>query len=142
MGRYRYKTLKSYGFTMIEVILTIVVLSLLAIVALPNFMTLTDQAHTASRNNTASAVREGIALWRSQDIVTNGPPGNYPAQLDGLPNGTQCAAATPCFVSVMLNGIADDNWSKINATRYRYTTSQGNNFDFVYAAAGGTFVEQ
>lgn len=127
---------------MIEVILTITVLAILAIVALPNFMTFTDQAHTSSRNNVASAVQEGIALWRSQDIVLNGAPGIYPAQLDALANNTTCAAATPCFVTVMLNGIADDNWRKINATRYRYTTSQGTNFDFVYTAASGTFVEQ
>lgn len=142
MGRGTSNILKSNGFTMIEVALTITILAILALVALPNFMTLTDQAHISSRNNTASAVREGIALWRSQDIVTIGPPGNYPAQLDALPNGTQCAAATPCFVAVMLNGIADDNWRKVNPTRYRYTTSQGTNFDFVYTPANGTFVEQ
>lgn len=135
-------TVKQCGFTMIEVILTITVLAILAIVALPNFLAFTDQAHTASRNNVASAVQEGIALWRSQDIVLNGAPGNYPAQLDALANVTTCAGATPCFVTVMLNGIADDNWSKINATRYRYTTSQGTNVDFVYSPASGTFIEQ
>lgn len=134
--------LKQRGFSMIEVVLTITVLAILAIVALPNFMALSDQAHTSSRNNVASAVQEGIALWRSQDLVTNGAPGNYPAQLDALANGTICGGASPCFVMVMLNGIADDNWSKVNATRYRYTTSQGVSVDFVYTAASGTFVEQ
>ncbi len=125
---------------MIEVVLTIVVLAILAIVATPQFMTLTDQAHTSSRNNVVSAVQEAISLWRMQDIVVNGPPGVYPAALDGLANNTTCGIDTPCFSTVMLNGITDTRWRKVNASRYRYT-AQTATFDFIYNAATGTFVQ-
>ncbi len=134
------KLLKNNGFTMIEIILTIVVLSIMAIVAAPQFMTLTDQAYTSSRNNVASAVREALGLWRAQDIVVNGPPGNYPGQLDALANGTQCSVSAPCFDAVLLNGVTDNNWNKLNVTQYRYT-AHGTNFDFTYSAAAGTFIQ-
>lgn len=127
---------------MIEVALVITILGILATMALPNFMALTDQAHTSSRNNVKSAVQTAIRLAQVQDFVINGPPGVYPNQLDALGNNTTCSAASACFGGILLNGITDGRWSKQSTTQYRYTTDQGQAFNFVYSSGLGTFIEQ
>ncbi|MBI2342800.1 MAG: type II secretion system protein [Deltaproteobacteria bacterium] len=123
---------------MVEVILTIVVLGILATVALPNFVAVSDEAQEAARDNVVAVVQTSIDLWRVEDIVSNGPPGNYPAGLDAQPDNTVCGPATPCFGTVLMSPVTDGRWSKQSATQYRYTGGNGS-VDFTYSAVNGTF---
>lgn len=125
---------------MIEVVLVITILGILAVVALPNFMTLSTQAQQSGRDGIVGAVRVGIAMFRTNDVVQNGPPGVYPAALDALANGTQCSAANPCFTTVIgVTGIRNGNWTKLSDTQYTFFDGQ-NLFTYTYAPAVGTFV--
>jgi type II secretory pathway pseudopilin PulG len=125
---------------MIEVILAITVMGILAVTAFPNFVSLTDEAHIANRDNVAAAVQTSIELWRVNDIMQNGPPGTFPAQLDAQPNGSDCVEATPCFGAIMLNAITDPGWTKVNGAQYQYD-ARGTIYTYNYDVNAGTFMQ-
>lgn len=54
------------GFTLLELVVTIVIVGLLAAVALPRLMNATDDAHAASVHGTAGALAAGVAMVRAQ----------------------------------------------------------------------------
>lgn len=122
------------GFTLIELILVIAILGILAISALPRFLDLTTEAEQSSRDGVVGAVRAGIALYRANDMVTNGGSGSYPTILDGQAAG----ACTDCFGDILANGVSDASWEKVDADTY--TFDDGTNVTtFTYDVANGTF---
>lgn len=127
------------GFTLIELVLVITILGILAVAALPNFINVATQARQSSRDGVSGSVRAGIALFRANDLVVNGPPGVYPATLDAVANATACSAAAPCFGNVVTGGVTANGWTKTNATTYVYNDGT-NNFTYTYTVAAGTFV--
>ncbi len=117
------------GFTLIELILVIAILGILAVSALPKFLNLSGEAEDAARDGVVGAVRSGIALYRANDMVTNGGVGNYPGSLE---EGGTC-----CFNAVLANPVgADDGWSATNNT---YTYNGATSSSYNYDAVNGTF---
>lgn len=128
------------GFTLIELVLVITLLGILAIVALPRFITLTTQARQSARDGVVGSVRSGIALWRANSIVTGGPD-RYPTDVEfdaGV--AATCAAGAPCFEGVLENGVTDGRWIKTVASPATYTYNDGTaTTTYTYLLATGSF---
>lgn len=130
---------KTKGFTLIELVLVISILGILAVAALPTFINVSTQARQASRDGVSGAVRAGIALFRANDLVQNGAPGNWPATLDGEAANAIAGPGNMFFTSVLSQGIADGNWSKgADVNTYIYNDGT-NNFTYTYAPLTGAF---
>ncbi|MBI4211155.1 MAG: prepilin-type N-terminal cleavage/methylation domain-containing protein [Deltaproteobacteria bacterium] len=125
----------SKGFTLIELVLVIAILGILAVTALPKFMDLSTEAKQSSRDGVIGAVRSGIALYRANDMVTNGGTGSYPASLDANADASACAT---CFSTILANGISDSSWTRTNATTYTYNDGTTTT-TYTYSSANGTF---
>ena len=129
---------KSGGFTLIELVLVIAVLGILAVVALPQFINVSTKAKQASRDGVAGAVRSGISLYRANDLVANGPPGNYPAALDAEAAGATAGPANLFFGNALQQGIADGAWSKTGANVYVFNDGSAT-YTYTYTPGTGAF---
>ena len=131
---------KSKGFTLVELVLVIAILGILAVAALPQFINVSTQARQASRDGVSGAVRSGVMLFRANDLVVNGAPGNWPATLDAAAANSTAGAANLFFSSILTQGVADGNWAKgagVNTYVYNDGTTT---YTYTYAPAAGTFI--
>lgn len=132
------KVMGQKGFTLIELVLVITILGILAVSALPSFIDVSTDAELAARDGVIGAVQSGIQLYRANDLVQNGAPGNYPSTLDAVADNTACSAAAPCFTQVVTNGVNDGSWTKVDDTNYSFNDGSST-YRYEYDTATGTF---
>ena len=63
---------RSTGFTLIELVVVIAILGILAAVALPRFINVTDDAHESAVRGVGGAMASAVLLVRSQWEVNRG----------------------------------------------------------------------
>lgn len=131
-----WKKLK--GITLIELVLVIIILGILAVTVLPTFIDATGSAATSSRDGVVGAVKNGLQIYRSNNIVISGGTSSiFPATLDSASN-SQASSDNLLFTTVIKDGIDDNAWTKTNSTTYVYSKG-GISSTFTYTALSGLF---
>ena len=123
------------GFTLIELVMVIVILGILAVVAVPKFVNLSDQSKDAATAGVVGGVKTGIHIFYASNTDGSGilDP-RYPGHLDAANASTAAAAGNAFFDSVLAQGGITENWTKgtsvdiynaPNADEYTYNPSTG-----------------
>ena len=84
-----------HGFTLVELLVVAVILTILASIVVPQFTTSTDDARSAALNATLARMRSAIDLYRSQHAM-------YPTKNDLAGGSVGLAGATPLVFSTQL----------------------------------------
>ena len=123
------------GFTLIELIMVIVLLGLLAIVAIPKYYDLQQDAKLAADKGVVGGVRGGIYTYFAKNKA-------YPATLGG--SAAACSAANPCFGTVLDQGGIQQDWTCATAglvyTGASGTVASGGIGTCTYTPATGAFI--
>ncbi|MGB0468359.1 MAG: type II secretion system protein [Pontibacterium sp.] len=94
---------KQAGFTIVELVVVIALLGILAAVALPRFLNVTDDAHQASVSGTGGAFKSGVSLVKAQSVVESAASENISfdgqtiyVNADGYPQGDATVVSSSC----------------------------------------------
>lgn len=82
------------GFTLIELVMVIVVLGILAIIAIPKFLSVRDRAARGRAQGMIGAIRSCVSMYYSQQTITGA--GTYPPVITG---GMFADGQMPSFVA-------------------------------------------
>lgn len=147
------------AFTLVELVIVIAIIGILAAVAIPRFLDLRTEAHTAQMQGVVSAVRSGILLVASKNQAATSPQNTtFPPNLEAdwgtiIGNGTQSANGTACnadecFELVIPGGVNSAAWVETSTSGsspnisqvYTYTNPVSSAATgYTYSQANGTF---
>lgn len=124
---------KQKGFTLIELIIIITCIGILAFVALPQFMNISESANEKSEAEIVGNVRTGLQLSFAQTMVNTGQ-GSYPQHLDTATVG-KSSPTNIFFTNALHDAYRGDDWTKTDTDKYMGPA--GNVYQ--YNASNGSF---
>lgn len=137
---------KQAGFTIVELVVVIALLGILAAVALPRFLNVTNDAHIASNEGTAGALRSAVGLVKARAVVDEVTNGNvtFDGQVirvnaGGYPQGGTAVNAAACvnvWNAVLQAGAPVVN-TNAGANPDYVATARSNICTFTYQATAG-----
>ncbi|WP_158638094.1 type II secretion system protein [Shewanella donghaensis] len=80
----RYARKSSYGFTLIELVVVIIILGILAVVAAPNFISLKEDAYSANMRGVSGAIGSAKELVHSACVIRADCDSTIPAGSSNL----------------------------------------------------------
>ena len=126
----------SQGFTIVELVTAIVVLSVLSVVSIPVFLEFRDEARRAAEAGVVGSVREGIRASGINAVLNGGT--EYPPSLDGAAADSSASASNP-FFSAILTTPMTEGWMKGESSNH-YVSPLDN--IFVYVPSTGDFLSE
>jgi prepilin-type N-terminal cleavage/methylation domain-containing protein len=126
-----HKRINKKGFTLIELIMVIVILSLLAVVAIPRYYDIQSDAQQAAEKGVVGGVRAGIHTQYANNQT-------WPSSLDSAAASSSANATNPFFDNVLSQGGITSDWSKDASGNY---VGPANN-TYHYDSSDGSFTQQ
>jgi MSHA pilin protein MshB len=140
------KSANQAGFTIIELIVVILLLGILTATALPRFIGVSDNAHTAAFNGVLGGYSTGMALGRAQ-WVANGEPttailsfgtGTLLANASGIIQGLSAAVTDTSDCIEIFNGVLQGGRPLVNTSAATAAGADATIAEIVAAAALNT----
>jgi len=119
--------MKHTAFSLVEVLIVVVVLSILAAIAIPQFSGATDDARSASTQSTLAGVRSAIATHRMNAVINGNDP--FPT-LAALTDGTVVKFNLPSNPYTGVGGVQAVSESQANNRTVVSQNTAGWNYYF------------
>lgn len=113
------------AFTLVELLVVVVVLSILAAIAIPKFSSATDDARSASTQSTLAGVRSAIATYRMNAVINGNDP--FPTATQ-LTNGTVVKFDIPPNPYTGVGGVQSVSQGQANSRAVVSPNSAGWNY--------------
>lgn len=135
------------AFTMIELIFVIVILGILAAVAIPRLAASRDDAVLVKGKSQVSAIRSGISLQKSKNMLQGTTPfipaklddsTNYNAANERLFNFADGNSSNILEYPIYSNTTQDGSWTKTAVTSYLFNLGR-TTVAFDYNTTSGSF---
>jgi prepilin-type N-terminal cleavage/methylation domain-containing protein len=122
------KLRRAGAFTLIEIVMVIVIISILSAVAVAKYFDIAEEAKAAAEKGVVAGVLVGIHTYFSINKI-------FPATLDSATAGQACSPANACFTNILQLGGIDRDWTKTGATIYAGPTGTV----YIYNQTDGSF---
>lgn len=122
---------KNFGFTLVEVVISMAILSMVSITATPKYYSMVDEAKYKAQLSTVASVQSGI-YTTSVDSILQRRSSIYPRTLDNAVDGFSSNANQ--FFTNVLSSSKTDGWQKNGLT---YISPSGTTY--TYDPDEGTF---